>query len=75
MLDMAKKKPRRGRPPAADKKEKAALYVEVDPALKAALDELAQQERRTLAAQVGLLLEEGLQRRGMWPRKPATEDN
>lgn len=43
------------------------LAIRVTPKLKAVLDQLAEAERRSTATQAEILLEEGLEKRGLWP--------
>jgi hypothetical protein len=45
----------------------AMLAIRVTPKLKAVLDQLAEAERRSTATQAEILLEEGLEKRGLWP--------
>ena len=68
--DMAKdKKSKPGRPKDPKNEGMVAVFVEVDPALKTALEELAGRNRRTIKAQITLLFEEALEREGLWPPK------
>jgi hypothetical protein len=63
------KKPRRGKGRPKDPKNVGVvpLFIEVEPDLKAALEKSARNERRTLKAQLTLLIEEAMARLGFWP--------
>jgi hypothetical protein len=50
--------------------ERKAFLLRLDPAVWAELERLAQQELRSVNAQIEFLLREGLQRRGIGRRKP-----
>jgi len=54
--------------------ERKAFLLRLDPAVWAELERLAQQELRSVNAQIEFLLREGLQRRGMGRRSKAPED-
>jgi hypothetical protein len=48
----------------------AHLNMRIDPKLKAAAEQLAKDDRRSLASLVEYLLQQHLTERGFWPPKP-----
>jgi predicted HicB family RNase H-like nuclease len=60
----SEKKPKRGRPPG--RKESMVVQARVSPELHAALEKLAQQNRRTKNAELILALEKHLEEAGLW---------
>jgi len=69
MLDtMAKKRPKAEPDPLPS--EKAVLYIEIDPYIKRAMDELARRHNRKLTGEVTQALQEYLQKHSRWPPQP-----
>lgn len=60
---VGKKKPSSGRGSAG----KAVIYLEVDPALKGLMEELAREQNRRLTGQCIQALQEHLAKHGRWP--------
>lgn len=69
MAGMSKKALRKGigRPADPLNREMVALYVEIPPWLKEAMEGIAKSERRTMKAQISILLEEEAKKHGFHP--------
>lgn len=50
-----------------ENKSRVPLFVEIEPALKTAIEAMAAKSRRTLTAEVTLILEQAAESNGLWP--------
>jgi hypothetical protein len=67
ILPMTKKQGRVGRPKKPENEGRVPLFVEIDPALKKALEGMASKNRRTLTAEVTVIFEQAAKVHGLWP--------
>ena len=70
---MPRKKPKAEPEPRTDRHKNAVVSFRPDAPLRAAIQELAEAERRSVAQVVEILLEEALAARKLWPRPPAPQ--